>query len=1060
MKFKRVLFCLFSVLIVVSFTGCILEAESAFSWDDFVGDANQAESINVQSGSWFLGQVDALEAIVKEIVKKYPDTLDTEVINEKIASFRKSAGRLPRVSADLESEFNAFQKEVLLKNPELNFEDVIYRQSENPYMVENWLGNSSMPKTGYNNEIRSFVLRAAETDTLLVNPGVEDAFLGDMIIGFDADKVMYSSISEKGNWELFEVKLDDKTVRQVSTAEYTSVDNFNGIYLPDGRILFCSTATMVGVPCVDGVDHVANLYVMNADGTGIRQLTYEQDADWWPYVMNSGKVMYLRWEYTDNSHYFTRVLMSMNPDGTEQKALYGSNSYWPNSLFYAKPLPGKDNQFIGIVSGHHGTARAGELYLFDTTLGHREGDGAVMRIGHANKEPRILIRDNLVDNIWPKYLHPFPLTDDTFLVASQTSPTAKWAIYMVDTYGNRVLIKESDKFHLFEPIPVEKRKVPPIIPDRVDTDKETSIVYIQDLYTGEGLRHIPRGTVKQLRISTYAYTLRNFGNHNYLGVESAWDGKIMLGVVDVEKDGSVIFEMPANLPITIQPLDKDGAALQLMRSWTTAMPGEYVSCIGCHEQPSDAPTFAKTLASAKEPQQLQRTFEVPVGIGFETEIQPILDQNCISCHDGRLGIPDFKDTKKIGKYNFSKSYHDLHPYVRRPGPESDFMTLKPMEYHVSTSELVQMLEDGHKGVELDPLEERQLYRWIDLNVPYYPNYRQVFENRGKGAEYVAVETKAYEIRKAYNSHVVDNSIDPATVKRLETEETVSRYADDINDYDVEELLAALREEENRENVEIEVVERGGKLVLSSGTAIMELVEIFSGENTFTKDNRTVILGEDLYVTTTEVTNQFYNLYNPSHDSRYYDQQWKDHIGPGYPANRPNQPVIRISWYEANLFCEWLSEKTGMTVRLLTEDEWMYVAAAGSETEFFFGGDVSNYGLYANLADRTLVKMAVTGVDPQPTTPTIYNDFLPRDRHVKDGRLVATGVGTYYPNPFGLHEIHGNVSEWVMDNDDGKVLAKGGSFSDRQFRSGVSARQKYEPWQKVFNVGFRFCIEED
>lgn len=86
-------------------------------------------------------------------------------------------------------------------------------------------------------------------------------------------------------------------------------------------------------------------------------------------MLPDGRVMFLRWEYTESAHYFSRVLMHMNPDGSDQKEYYGSNSYWPNSLFNARPLPGRPGMFAGIVSGHHGVKRLGELVLFDVNRG-------------------------------------------------------------------------------------------------------------------------------------------------------------------------------------------------------------------------------------------------------------------------------------------------------------------------------------------------------------------------------------------------------------------------------------------------------------------------------------------------------------------------------------------------------------------------------------------------------------------------------------------------------------------------------------------------------------------
>ena len=52
--------------------------------------------------------------------------------------------------------------------------------------------------------------------------------------------------------------------------------------------------------------------------------------------MPDGRILYLRWDYTDTPHVWNRVLFTMNPDGTGQSEFYGSNSYWPNSLFYTR----------------------------------------------------------------------------------------------------------------------------------------------------------------------------------------------------------------------------------------------------------------------------------------------------------------------------------------------------------------------------------------------------------------------------------------------------------------------------------------------------------------------------------------------------------------------------------------------------------------------------------------------------------------------------------------------------------------------------------------------------
>ena len=64
--------------------------------------------------------------------------------------------------------------------------------------------------------------------------------------------------------------------------------------------------------------------------------------------------------------------------------------------------------------------------------------------------------------------------------------------------------------------------------------------------------------------------------------------------------------------------------------------------------------------------------------------------------------------------------------------------------------------------------------------------------------------------------------------------------------------------------------------------------------------------------------------------RYVDQQWKDHVVPGYPANKPEQPVIRVSYNDAMEYCKILSQKTGLNITLPTEAQWEWACRGGSD----------------------------------------------------------------------------------------------------------------------------------
>ena len=112
--------------------------------------------------------------------------------------------------------------------------------------------------------------------------------------------------------------------------------------------------------------------------------------------------------------------------------------------------------------------------------------------------------------------------------------------------------------------------------------------------------------------------------------------------------------------------------------------------------------------------------------------------------------------------------------------------------------------------------------------------------------------------------------------------------------------------------------------------------------------------------------------------------------------RGRRPVINVSWEDAVAYTEWLSAQTGERYRLPSEAEWEYAARAGSTTEYHFGNDESQLCRYANHAD----------------TSTDYN-WRNTDCSDGVGKRTAT-VGSYQPNGFGLHDMHGNLWEWVQD----------------------------------------------
>jgi len=110
------------------------------------------------------------------------------------------------------------------------------------------------------------------------------------------------------------------------------------------------------------------------------------------------------------------------------------------------------------------------------------------------------------------------------------------------------------------------------------------------------------------------------------------------------------------------------------------------------------------------------------------------------------------------------------------------------------------------------------------------------------------------------------------------------------------------------------------------------------------------------------------------------------------------PAVCVSWNDAKAYVKWLSEQTGKDYRLPSEAQWEYAVRAGSTTTYFWGNDVKKACRYANVADQKARE--------QFSNWTIVD--------CNDGYVFTSPVGKYEANQFGLHDMTGNVWEWLED----------------------------------------------
>ena len=1036
--------------------------------------------------------------------------------------------------ATLEGEMEALKRKALLANPLLDFESlmVIKRAPSGDPRRSQWEGfglgefiglprqsswnNGTMPNVDkWTNEIAVVSpVRLAGRVSTLFKPD-SSRLVSDLDLHWDANKLLFSMPDSNRNWQVFELDLNSSAPassassgpRQLTPIAQPDVHNYSAIYLPNGRIDFLSTAPLQGVPCNASVI-VGMMYQMGGDGGNIRQVCFEQDHDYTPSVLNNGRVLYLRWDYTDTPHVWNRLLMSMNPDGTGQMEYYGANSYWPNAVFFARAIPRHETKIVGIVTGHH-EGRIGELVIFDPARGRHETNGVVQRIPGRGRPVEPKIEDKLTEHSWPKFLHPWPLNEKYFLVACKPEPDSLWGIYLVDVFDNMVLVKEEEHFALLQPIPCVKRTKPPVIEDKIQPSQKDALVYMEDVYSGPGLREVPRGVVKQLRLFTYHFGYQILaGIDHRVGADGPWEAKRVLGTVPVELDGSAFFTVPAKTPISFQPLDAEGKAVALMRSWMTAMPGESVSCVGCHDRQSAAPPgLNHRLALGRAPSEI-KPWRGPVrGFSFVHEVQPVLDKFCVGCHNGETRpdhktIPDLRrdqggyvvykggqidgqfmrgvpKNELLGKYGavFEPSYVVLRQYVRVGGLESDLHLLPPKEFHADTSELIQMLAKGHQGVKLDEEAWDRLVTWIDLNAPCHGRWSDITKIPGNQCQ------RRLELRKLYGGIVENDEEEPEIATDYELPKPIMpKPSEGSAKGSLPQAMTPsvpgwpmTPEQARQRQAEKGPVTRRVDL---GGGMTMEFVRVPAGSFVMgdadgEADERplsAVAIAKPFWMAKCEVSNEQFARFDATHNSRFeHRTSWifsEEYLG--WPLNRPKQPVVRVSWQEAMAFCRWLSTRLGEEVTLPTEAQWEYACRAGSATPLNYGGLEDDFSKSANVGDVNLRRLASEGWRPKAP------DLIPREARFDDGALVTIEVGHYQANAWGLHDMHGNAAEWTRTtyrpypyladdgrdatNLEGKKVVRGGSWRDRPKLCRSGYRLAYPTYQKVYNVGFRVIIE--
>jgi len=608
----------------------------------------------------------------------------------------------------------------------------------------------------------------------------EDGVFRDPDVSYDGKRILFSwkKSAREDDYHLYEMDVETREVRQLTHG--LGFADYEGIYLPDGNIMFSSTRCIQNVDCWHV--SVCNMYLMNKDGKHMRRVGYDQVHTNYPQVHpKTGLVTYTRWEYNDRGQIYPQPLFRMYPNGAQQTEFYGNNSYFPTTILHARGIP-DTNKVLAVFSGHH-TRQRGKLGIIDPSKGRQETSGTTLVA--PVKELTGVIQVDCYGQQGDQWQYPYPLDEDNYLVTFRPEGEKHFAVYFMNKKGERVLLASDPNISCNQPIPLAARPLPPQPAYPIDWRKETGAFTMQDVYLGQGLEGIPRGTVKKIRVVALDFMATDIGRkHGPSPISdlAAWDVKIVLGEAPVYEDGSAAFEVPARTPLYFQAIDEKGHVVQTMRSWSTLMPGEVFGCIGCHEDKNQ--TFigkSATMAMKAGIKPLEPFYDISgKGFSFPKMIQPILDKKCISCHDDSedADAPDLQSTPvwdEAARKFWNKSYNVLISTDRPRPPANDTQQvlnviaekskylnwigrwsiptmIPPYSHGSSQSPLISLLEKGHEDVKMTREEMDKLSCWIDLALPHSGEWTEGMKPEDKDT-YMKAQQKRLDWQKQEEANI-------------------------------------------------------------------------------------------------------------------------------------------------------------------------------------------------------------------------------------------------------------------------------------------------------------------
>ncbi|MBM3501545.1 MAG: hypothetical protein FJX74_23060, partial [Armatimonadetes bacterium] len=452
----------------------------------------------------------------------------------------------------------------------------------------------------------------------------EHARVQGLEVSYDGKRLLFSMCDDrkKTGFHVCEINADGTGFRQITRGNCNDVDPG---YLPNGRIVFSSDRS--GHHEYYHQERSRNLYVMEADGSGIERITFNPNQDYAPYVLSDGRVCYTSYRFygqdgsgniygrgSDLNRIETQ-LRAVNPDGTGDMLVYGAM----RGGFYVpvRPMPdslqdsgssfqrGTDQHIGASVSwvrelpdGRLACVTPAGLTLLDLTADPLACEQPffpeVVNLA-GGEEVYIHSHDEL--NPVGRFTSPYPADEGRLFVAHapfwDTGYDA-YGLYLFDmTTRELTLVHDEPGISDVDPTPLVPRPEPrKLEPDVVDRAAETGVILCLSVLNSDlEYNHAAARYVRVLGVTLMGQTIN---------ANAAFETQV-LGTAPLQADGSFKVEVPADRPVRFQILDADGNVLLHETEFNYVRGGETLSCVGCHEPKGRTPPTAQPLAAALPP---------------------------------------------------------------------------------------------------------------------------------------------------------------------------------------------------------------------------------------------------------------------------------------------------------------------------------------------------------------------------------------------------------------------------------------------------------------------------